>query len=951
MTSPGLRWIIAVMCIPVLVISAGEQNIEIRPKTEVIGTNPFLLTSPGYPAYTLTEQLTCKLNAIPEHGTLTNAYTFNVQIQDFAGHHPPTWYLLSPQYNYFNRTISYSQFPSSRRCMQMLTLVNLLGDEMELFSSCSKSPNESFANESFANEPFALSSHGMPKDNGAVQLVYRNELTSEFKNIPRGGRFKLKVEVHKANGYALPKIGIHVVYTQSKFQLARLDIPFPVPGYRVFRDENKLAPTVFMFLSPGWPKDFDMNKFMCELQYQPPEDEDNVNAKIRYNIWIEQSYSTPECGYELFMLNMLRDGTILEAPTRCEKLNHKDPLISKPAFIAPHGLVKIVVQKVKENATGAFCLVLQLRRVWNGNSSEYHKVRHPVPGRVNISCYPMCITPEINNGYFDCTPASNGSLRTCAVKCMRGFFLKTGFNEQYICDGDDWKPDISSDFLSNVCEPSRQNIEIRPNVEFIGTSPFILTSPGYPVNTPIAELACKLNIEPEHGPSTDANTLKVEILDFAGFNHTSARCPRTLTFVNLLGDEMELFSSCSNPNESFTLSSHGIAKASASVQLVYKNVIDKFTGNEHRGGRFKLKIEVHNAYGHAVNLLGIGIRVLCTESEYFRSYMGELNESEDYNIFQDGNKLVSSDFNLYSPSWPGDTNINKLICELKYLPNETDVNETVVFHIKIQSLNNNAECGYELFLLNMLRDDTVLQAPTYCANIYLDFTSKPAFIAPHGLLKIVYQKVVENATDKFFLRIKLRRGETWHDRLADRNRHHNTLSPGKVNISCYPMCITPEIDNGYFDCMPASNGSLRTCVAQCYTGYSFQMEFNETYTCEGDDWSPDVSSDFLSNACKPCNDTYDSNCTSAITAQLKDDDKALPQERIIPASRAAPEQENRLAWITVGSVVFIAMMVIVVVVIHYVARSRTRQHPNNNRPLTVREPATAMMESTTTMDT
>ena len=117
------------MCIPVLIINAGEQTIELRPgvRVESQGFNPLFLTSPDYPNFMDHSlghtQLSCELQVAPENGIFLDDYRlrFNVQIEDFAA--------ITPR-------------PMS--CRHKLTLVNLLGDEMEVFSTCSNPASESF---------------------------------------------------------------------------------------------------------------------------------------------------------------------------------------------------------------------------------------------------------------------------------------------------------------------------------------------------------------------------------------------------------------------------------------------------------------------------------------------------------------------------------------------------------------------------------------------------------------------------------------------------------------------------------------------------------------------------------------------------------------------------------------------------------------------------------------
>ena len=69
---------------------------------------------------------------------------------------------------------------------------------------------------------------------------------------------------------------------------------------------------------------------------------------------------------------------------------------------------------------------------------------------------------------------------------------------------------------------------------------------------------------------------------------------------------------------------------------------------------------------------------------------------------------------LYLLAGEADTDVNKFMCELKYQPDANEVTNDVVFNVWIEELTQKVECGYELFLVNMLGD--VVEAPAYCEH-------------------------------------------------------------------------------------------------------------------------------------------------------------------------------------------------------------------------------------------
>ena len=428
-----LLWMIALLCIPAL-ISADEETIEIRSTSfESTATNPCFLTSPGYPRFMdsdFNEQVSCKLEFRPKNRSFMDVYNsaFHVQIQNFT-----TTYTTDYWENHFTHGCSHS-----------LNMVNLLGDEIEVQSSCSK------IEEDFSRTSFSLTSHGPPKNDSTLHMLYKKN-TDDAK-----GRFKMKV-VYIANGETLPDSAIRVSCDPFPQKPLYPSSAFGHPWrYEIFSNNNsRYDPNKIMILSPGWPEWYDGDKLMCELTFRPREELSDERIDVR--TYIEQLMMDPRSppAFKLTLVNMF--GDIMEVQETYGISNHDKNKYTQHTFSAggepnTNGSMLILLEKLKDGGRGKFCLIIDSH--YNGT----HGLTF-ADGKIHVSCheYPLCSLPEIDNGHLNCAPSGSDDFNpTCVIMCNGGYVLDTSISysdDTFSCDEDGWNPYISAAIRSHAYKP------------------------------------------------------------------------------------------------------------------------------------------------------------------------------------------------------------------------------------------------------------------------------------------------------------------------------------------------------------------------------------------------------------------------------------------------------------------------------------------------------------------
>ena len=434
MASSCLLWMIALLCIPAL-ISADEETIEIRSTSfDSTATNPFFLTSPGYPRFMNNDfhkQVSCKREFRPKNRSFMDVYnsTFHVQMENFTT----------------TNTTDYWENHYTHGCSHSLNMVNLLGDEIAVHYSCSK------IEEDFSRNSLNLTSLRTPKNDGTVHVLYKKN-TDDAK-----GRFKVKVEVHTANGDRLPGSEIRVSCDPFPQKPSYPSTGFGHPfKYEIFSNVNSLYnyANKIMILSPGWPEWYDGDKLMCELTFQPIEALSDERIYVR--TYIEQVFMDPRSppAYKLTLVNML--GDILEVEETYGISKHRKNKYTQHIFPAAgepntNGSMLILLKKLKDGGRGKFCLIIDAQ--YNGPRGLTF-----ANGKLHVSCheYSQCSLPEIDNGHLNCAPLGNNFNPTCVIMCNRGYVLDTSISysdDTFNCTVNGWAPDISAAIRFHACKP------------------------------------------------------------------------------------------------------------------------------------------------------------------------------------------------------------------------------------------------------------------------------------------------------------------------------------------------------------------------------------------------------------------------------------------------------------------------------------------------------------------
>ena len=370
----------------------------------------------------INDPMSCEITFLPENQSfpMIDGYYFHVQIVNFS---------------------SNSAYVSS--CAHKLTLVNLLGDEIELFTICATPVGY------FTHENFTLRSHGTPEANGSIHLILKENLSAIYFDY----HSEIKVEARKANGDSLPDGRLHISCTMRYSREKNRIYTNFTGGLEPHGQElnhwpmDKTLHNAFKLKSPRWSFYTDADKLMCKLKFQPHRGENDAN--IIFRIWVKSLNNKPVCGYKLYLVNMLRNG--MEVRDYCDDSKNNFDKSMRPEFSAvgnlkENGSVSVVFEKTSGNdiVAGRFCLVINVH-----NGTDGFPLAH---GDVSVSCHRACIKPKIDNGYLTCTSPGNNGSYTCEVKCIRHYSIEMEPTE-YACDGDDWNPPFSSEFISNACKP------------------------------------------------------------------------------------------------------------------------------------------------------------------------------------------------------------------------------------------------------------------------------------------------------------------------------------------------------------------------------------------------------------------------------------------------------------------------------------------------------------------
>ena len=261
---------------------------------------------------------------------------------------------------------------------------------MELFAICSNSRRY------FTPENFTLRSHGTPKANGSVHLLFKKRLSGIYSHL------QVMVEARKANGDSLPDGRFHISCDQSDTPGIRINTNFTselsvLHGHELHHWPMHSLLNAFTLKSPHWSGYTDANKLMCELKFQPAPGENDAN--IVFRTWVKLLKSRPACGYQLYLMNML--GNVTEVRDYCgDSDNNFDKSMQEFSAVGnlkETGSVSVVFEQTSGNNTviGRFCLVINAH-----NGTDGFPLAH---GDVKVSCHQTCIKPKIEYGCLTCT--------------------------------------------------------------------------------------------------------------------------------------------------------------------------------------------------------------------------------------------------------------------------------------------------------------------------------------------------------------------------------------------------------------------------------------------------------------------------------------------------------------------------------------------------------------------
>ena len=289
---------------------------------------------------------------------------------DFRRVGPDFALLLTAELEQFRHNQSEGKAATS--CPNKLTLVSLLGDEIQKVNSeCSvpeRIPPKVYVYEINSNSTVKLF---VRAQNSELVKEPDQRAWSKFRFV-----FTLNVRgSSKIRAWCTP-LNNNAEFPTHKDMRPRITKRLYTPG-----DKRTITTNQLMLLSPGYPRFTRLERLTCKLTFEPANG--LYDADTTFQIWVERLETTPACGYKLFFVNML--GDTLETEDHCGNIYAQSPsnntLTEFSARGRPrerNGSVQIVLENVKEEASGKFAVKVLVVKEKGGAKSPR--------GHVHASC-------------------------------------------------------------------------------------------------------------------------------------------------------------------------------------------------------------------------------------------------------------------------------------------------------------------------------------------------------------------------------------------------------------------------------------------------------------------------------------------------------------------------------------------------------------------------------------
>ena len=189
-------------------------------------------------------------------------------------------------------------------------------------------------------------------------------------------------------------------------------------------------------------------------------------------------------------------------------------------------------------------------------------------------------------------------------------------------------------------------------------------------------------------------------------------------------------------------------------------------------------------------------------------------------------------------------------------------------------------------------------------------------------------------------------------------------SAANLSNACKQPCITPEINNGYFICLPSQDNATAatqyTCMVKCRDGYEKSVDLGyievnnpHLFKCGEDNWVIKLP-DYIYGcvfANLPPVPLDDDITTPGVDSDASDEDGSAKAEgdagKDMPFGQNNPSlgmladaRDHRAVWIATGSGVFIGVLILISLLTLHVTRCRKQEHPtDDNPPLSTKQSA------------